>query len=366
MNKIVNYALLSRLGVIAVTAGLVSGALLPSSLLAQTYESASRVNFAGQVTAVNVSGNSITAQVQWLYGVTGATNTTTGQTATLPIAYRFCTGQTVTAIIPAGVKIISFNGTALSLSQVVVGSYFNATASYKNGVATVKTIRFTQGVPNQPKPPASFTATGKTLSSTPSTTAPAGTGLANFAGKVTAVNPSANSFSTQVQWFYGATTNTSQTQGLAIAAHMCPSTSITIVVSSGTKLINYNGKTITLAQVPIGAYFNGTVSWSNSVFTASTIRLSTKVPSQPASPTTATPATAPATAPTTGGTTQTPPPPPTTTCGFWKKFSGQCPTSTLTTTPTTANVSDAIDTPLAVTATPPSSCGFWTRLISGC
>lgn len=296
-----------------------SGLLLPAPLVAQTTTTAATVNFAGKVIAVNAAANTVTAEVQWLFGVAGASNASTSQTAILPVAYRFCSGKTITVTIPAGVEIISFRGSPMTLSQVQVGAFFNATANYQNGVATAKVIRFTSGVPNPPQPPPGFNV--PPISTKNPSSVPPGSGTVNFAGKVAGVNASANSFSAEVRWFYGAAANTSQTQGFAIATHMCPSQSITVNVDAATKLVNARGTPISLAQVPVGAYFNATITWQNGVYTANVLRLTTRVPEPPRGAPANVQSPAPS-SPTPSDASSNPPPPPA--CGFWAHLFGRC------------------------------------------
>ncbi|MBI3627338.1 MAG: hypothetical protein HY220_01125 [Candidatus Sungbacteria bacterium] len=262
-------------------AGLMTGVLIiPFSALAATTPpaAAATVNFAGVVTAVNAGTNTLTATVNWLFGVAAVT-TSNGQTAVLPVAAHFCSGKSVTVTIPATVKLISFSGKTITLSQVPTGAYFVGTANYaSNGTLTeTKAIRFTTSVPTPPKVPAGWNVPkGKTL-----TNAPQGSGVANVAGKVTAINTSSNSVSLLVNWFYGSATGASNSQTVAIAGHFCPNSSVTVTVPASAKLISFSGKTITLSQVPSGAYFNGTIGWSGGVYTAQTLRFTTSAPKKP-------------------------------------------------------------------------------------
>src|SRR3989344_4331540 len=345
MSKLKYKSVFGRVGVFAVSLATLGGALFPSPIFAQT-STAATINFAGKVTAVDVAANTVTAEVQWLYGMAGVTNTSTGQSAALPIAYRFCSGKIVTMHIPAWMTITTFRRVPMTLSQVQVGAYFNANATYQNGVIVGTSMRFTLGVPTPPTPPVGSGLPGASVRA-PSTV-PQGTGSVNFAGTVDSVNVAENSFAALVRWFYGATYNTSQTEGLAIATHMCPSQTITVNIDSSTSIVNFRGLPITLSQVPAGAHFNATVHWSNGIFTAVVLRLSQVVPQPPTTPTptptltptpsptptpTPTPAPTPTPTPTPSPTptptptpapAPTPVPAPTRECGFWAKFFGRC------------------------------------------
>jgi len=100
----------------------------------------------------------------------------------------------------------------------------------------------------------------------------------NFAGKVTAVNVSANSISVEVRWLYGVAAN--QQSVLPVAGSVCPGKIMTVLVPSTARLIDFSGRPITLAQVQTGAYFNATTNWQNGVMTAQVVRFQ-RTPSLP-------------------------------------------------------------------------------------
>jgi hypothetical protein len=327
---------------------------LPSAISAQVTSSGAVVNFSGKITSIDASTNTVVVNVQWLYGVAGASNSTTGQSAILPVAYHFCSGTSIPVVIPSGVKIYSGN-TQISLSQVPVGAYFNATVSYQNGVALAQVVRIINYVPVPPVTPVGFVPPVIT-------SLPTGTGVVNFAGRVSTVNPSANSISAQVQWFYGASSDTSGTVGLAAAAHLCPTSLVTINVTSATRLLSFNGRTITLSQVPAGSYFNASVAWQNGVFTATTLRFTMAAQPIPA----ATTEPVPTTTVTTSGSVPVPPPAATPNCGFWSRLFGTCITTTTTTAPVTVGTTTTTVAVTSTTSVPVSGCGFWASLFGVC
>ncbi len=260
---------ISKIIVVVAVLGVI---VLPLSVLAQTYQSASTVNFAGIVDAVDPATNTVTVTVNWFYGVVGVANTTTGQKAVLPIAQRFCAGKTLTVQIASTTKIYSFLGKVITLSQVPAGAFFNASVIWKNGKATGKIINMSTVALAPPEPPTSF---GIPQNLKLPTNAPQGSGIANVAGTITAVDPNSNTISAQVGWFYGVAANASNTNGVALAGHFCPGTSIPVMIDPSTSMLNFKGQTITLSQVPVGAFFNASIGWQGGVYTAKVLRMTT-------------------------------------------------------------------------------------------
>src|SRR3989344_590871 len=257
--------ILSLLAVMAVSA-------LPQASLAQDKylpgQSSASVNFAGTVTAIDPSANSLSAEVRWFFGFAAGSTASYSQ-LTIPVGGFFCPGKIISVVVPSNVSIISFAGQPITLSQVPVGAYFRATATWQNGVVTATVLRFSLTAHAPPTlPPGTILPPIKTSYNT----APLGSGSVRISGSVTTVNAPSNTFSAEIKWFYGGAMNQSQTILLPIAGRLCPGTVVPVQVMSGTNLVNASGYPITLDQVSAGNTFIGTITWQNGVYTANVIK----------------------------------------------------------------------------------------------
>ena len=235
------------------------------------------ITFVGKVTDTNINSNTISGTVFWLYGIAGYTNGTWSLYA--PIATSFCTGQNVTVQLTPQTKIINNKGQVITLSEVNIGDIVNATASWSNGKMNGTVLRVRPAGEALSNTPVGFNISQTSTIGTNNYPIPSasGNGTANLAGKVNSTNPTENSFSAEIRWFYGVIVNTSQQFVIPIGAHFCPGTNIPVKINSATKLINFAGQTITLDQVPAGALFNATISWKNGQYIANVLRMTTSV-----------------------------------------------------------------------------------------
>lgn len=235
------------------------------------YLAGSSINMAGQVLAVNVASSSITFQANWFYGIAGV-GSTDGYAAAMPVASKFCTGKIVTVSIASTTKIVSFAGRPMTLSQVQVGSYFNADISYLGFINIAQTIRFSSTIPATPITPPELNITNPGDLSY-NGQVPAGSGFVSILGKVTQTTSS--SVSAEVQWFFGGVANSSATAVLPMAAHVCPGTIIAVKIDENTKVYNLQGQRIAISSVPAGAFFNATISYIDGVYQGKVLRLTT-------------------------------------------------------------------------------------------
>jgi len=286
-------------GILSLMAIMTTAALPQASLAQDKYlpgQSSASVNFAGTVTAIDPSANSLSAEVRWFFGFVAGSTASYSQ-LTIPVGGFFCPGKIISVVIPSNVSIISFAGQPITLSQVPVGAYFIATANWQNGVVTATVLRLSLFAHAPPTlPPGTILPPIKTSYNT----APLGSGSVRISGSVTTVNAPSNTFSAEIKWFYGGAMNQSQTVLLPIAGRLCPGTVVPVQVMSGTNLVNASGYPITLDQISAGNTFIGTITWQNGVYTANVIKFfsGTDALPQPPSPPPPTPTPTPNPTPT--------------------------------------------------------------------
>lgn len=252
MNKSIILRQVRALAYLAVLASLASVAFSPAPARAEIVNA----GFTGKVTAVNVAGNSFSAEVRAVY----AWNSLTGYGAILP------KGKIVEVVVSPGTVMVNVRGVPVALASVQAGVLFNAAGTIDTVTRTMTASKVTFGtrIAAPPTPPST---------TPPPSTPPPSTqkGTVNFAGKVISVDANTRIAVITVRAAYGISSS-----GIQGGFILPIGTQITLTVPAGIPITRI-GVPITLADIKAGDMFNAraTIDRATKTGVASSIQVLT-------------------------------------------------------------------------------------------